>query len=87
MDKMSLYLIIVLAPLFGSLLAGLFGKQIGKIGAHTVTILGLLVSTALSCYILKGFITGEEAVFNENLYTWLTVGNSLTVSVGFMVDQ
>ncbi|MBN3860163.1 NADH-quinone oxidoreductase subunit L [Neisseriaceae bacterium PsAf] len=87
MDKMSLYLIIVLAPLFGSLLAGLFGKQIGKIGTHTVTILGLLVSTALSCYILKGFITGEEAVFNENLYTWLTVGNSLTVSVGFMVDQ
>ncbi|QRN40624.1 MAG: NADH-quinone oxidoreductase subunit L [Neisseriaceae bacterium] len=87
MDKMSLYLIIVLAPLFGSLLAGFCGKKIGKTGAHTVTILGLLLSTSLSCYVLKGFITGQETVFNENLYTWLTVGDSLSFSIGFLVDQ
>jgi NADH-quinone oxidoreductase subunit L len=31
-----------LAPLAGALIAGLFGKAVGRRGAHTVTILGVL---------------------------------------------
>ena len=36
-----LYLIVPFAPLVGSILAGFFGKQIGRTGAHTVTIAGV----------------------------------------------
>ena len=43
MDKMNLYLVIALAPLVGSLLAGLLGKVIGRKGAHIVTILGVAI--------------------------------------------
>ncbi len=83
---MSLYLLIALAPLAGSLIAGFFGRQIGPKGAHTVTILGVAISAILSAKVLYDFSTGQADVFNENIYTWLTMGG-LDFSVGFMVDS
>ena len=74
MNDMTLYLIIALTPLVGCLLAGLLGNQIGRRGAHTATILGVGVSTVLSMYVLYGFVTGTRAKFDENVYTWLTMG-------------
>ena len=52
MTDMTLYLLIALAPLAGCLLAGLFGNQIGRKGAHTATILGVGVSAVLSAQVL-----------------------------------
>ena len=60
MDKMNLYLVIALAPLGGSLLAGLLGKVIGRKGAHIVTILGVAISFVLSCGVLYDFWTGKR---------------------------
>ena len=37
----NILLTIVLAPLFGSIVAGLFRNQVGRAGAHSVTILGV----------------------------------------------
>ena len=85
MSDMSLYLAIALIPLAGSLIAGLFGNKIGRAGAHTVTILGVAISTILSIYVLCGFISGTRTKFDENIYTWLTMGG-LDFSVGFLVD-
>ena len=85
MNDMTLYLIIALTPLLGSVIAGLFGKQVGRAGAHSVTILGVAVSTVLSAYVLWGFIDGTRAKFDENVYTWLTMGG-LDFSVGFLID-
>ena len=85
MNDMTLYLIIALVPLAGSLIAGLFGNKIGRAGAHSVTILGVAVSAVLSAYVLWGFIDGSRAKFDENVYTWLTMGG-LDFSVGFLVD-
>jgi len=48
----SIYLTIVLAPLAAAIISGLFGKSIGRVGAHSVTILGVAISCALSCYVL-----------------------------------
>ena len=85
MNDMTLYLIIALVPLAGSLIAGLFGNKIGRAGAHSVTILGVAVSAVLSAYVLWGFIDGSRAKFDEKVYTWLTMGG-LDFSVGFLVD-
>lgn len=86
MTDMTLYLAIALTPLAGCLLAGLFGKQIGRAGAHTATILGVAVSAVLSAYVLWGFIDGSRTRFDENVYTWLTMGG-IDFSVGFLVDS
>ena len=48
----SVLLAIVLAPLLGSILAGLFGRGIGRAGSHSVTILGVAASCAMSAYVL-----------------------------------
>lgn len=85
MDMKTLYLLIALSPLAGSIIAGLFGWAIGRRAAHVVTILGVAVSAALSIKVLLSFLNGEAAVFNEPVYTWLTVGG-WEFSVGFLVD-
>jgi NADH-quinone oxidoreductase subunit L len=83
----TILLIIALAPLVGCLLAGfachVFG---GRTGAHSITILGMVISTALSFYVLYQLTVGGAQTYNENLYTWFQVG-SFNASVGFMVDR
>lgn len=86
MDMKSLYLLIALSPLVGSVIAGLFGWAIGRRAAHVVTILGVAVSAVLSIGVLKGFLDGSTQVFNAPVYTWLTVGG-FEFSVGFLVDS
>ena len=79
----SLYLIVPFAPLFGSILAGFFGKQIGRSGAHFVTILGVAVSLIASILVFQDVMAGNT--FNGTLYQWATVGD-LVFEVGFLVD-
>jgi len=85
MDMKTLYLLIALAPLAGSLIAGLFGWAIGRRAAHVATITGVAVSAILSIKVLAGFLSGHAEVFNAPVYTWLTV-NGNTYSVGFQID-
>jgi NADH-quinone oxidoreductase subunit L len=80
----KLYLLVPLAPLFGAIVAGLFGKIIGRAGAHTVTILGVAVAFVGSLFVFQDVQAGN--VFNGTLYTWATSG-SLTLEVGFLIDS
>ena len=84
--EQSTLLVIALAPLFGAIVAGLFGKQVGRTGAHTVTILGVAISCALSIKVLYDLVWGGAPVFNENLYTWFQIGD-YSAHVGFLVDN
>jgi len=77
--------LIVLLPLLGALIAGLFGRFVGRAGAHTVTILGVAASCALSCHVLWQLLQGAPT-FNEDVYGWLQAG-SISVNVGFLVDK
>ncbi len=82
----NIYLAIILAPLFGSIAAGLFGKQIGRSGAHIVTILGVAVSFALSLYVFKDVVLDGAAAFNGTVYTW-GVSDGISFEVGFLIDR
>ncbi|MCB1555446.1 MAG: NADH-quinone oxidoreductase subunit L [Xanthomonadales bacterium] len=82
----STLLIIALAPLLGAIVAGLFGKFVGRAGAHTVTILGVAVSCALSMQVLHALVWGGAAPVNVNLYTWFEVGG-YSAHVGFLIDN
>jgi len=77
---------IVLAPLVAAMLAGLFGKRIGRAGSHWVTILGVGLSFVLSAWVLKGLLDGSLSEFNETIYTW-GVSDGLAMEVGFLVDR
>ena len=79
-------LIIALAPLLGATVAGLFGKQIGRTGAHAVTIAGVAVSCALSCQVLYQLVMGHALPFNQNIYTFYEIGN-YSAHIGFLIDN
>ncbi len=84
MDMKTLYLIVPLAPLFGAIVAGLFGRWIGRTGAHVVTIAGVAVSFVASVLVFRDVLGGHT--FNGTVYTWMTVGG-LNLEVGFLIDS
>ncbi len=84
MNMQTLYLTVPLAPLAGAVVAGLFGKLIGRTGAHLVTILGVLVAFLVSLLIFQDVLAGHT--FNGAVYTWLTSGD-LSLEVGFLIDR
>src|SRR3984957_20657810 len=82
----SIYLTIVLAPLLASIVAGLFGRSIGKAGAHSVTILAVGISCALSLYVFYQFVFEGAMPFNGTVYTWM-VADGVPIQVGFLIDR
>ena len=84
MSMRDLYLVIPLAPLAGAIIAGLFGRTVGRAGAHWATILGVAISFAASCAVFSDALAGN--VFNGPVYTWLTLGG-VDLQVGFLVDR
>lgn len=85
----STLLAVPLAPLVGSLLAGVFGTKFGgnRIGrrlAHTSTILGVAIAFILSTLTFKE-VAFNDVRFNETIYEWMVVGG-LKMEIGFMVD-
>src|SRR5690242_6979397 len=79
----NLLLAVPLAPLAGSLIAGLGGKAVGRRGAHWATILGVGIAFVISCLVLRDVLDGAR--FNRTVYEWMTVG-ALKMEVGFLVD-
>jgi len=82
----SIYLTIVLAPLLASIVAGLFGRVIGRAAAHSVTILGVAVSCALSAYVLYKLVAEGMTPFNGTVYTWM-LADGVHIQVGFLIDR
>ena len=79
----ALYLIIPFAPLLAAIAAGLFGRQIGRVGAHSVTIFAVLLSFLCSCVVFWDVLQGNT--FNGPVYTWMTSG-STRFEIGFLID-
>jgi NADH-quinone oxidoreductase subunit L len=80
----NLLLTVPLAPLVGAIAAGLFGKAIGRRGAHLITILGVLVAFIVSAMVLKS-VALDGARFNATVYEWMNLGG-LKMEVGFLID-
>ncbi len=81
-----IYLLIVLAPLFGAAFAGLGCRLVSRTAAHSATILGVALSCLLSIYVLYVHGTAQVPIFNESIYTWMAV-EGLHIPVGFLVDN
>jgi len=83
---LNTYLTIVLAPLIGSIVVGLAGNRLGRTLSHSITILGVTISTVLSLYVFNHHVLNEGEIFNQNIYTWMQIGG-LNISFGFLVDN
>ena len=87
----NVLLTIALAPLAGAVIAGFFGKSVGRRGAHRVTIIGVFLSFLLSVWVLSDVVV-DGARFNATVYEWMVLGDSaslrggLKMEVGFLVD-
>ena len=79
-------LAIALAPLAGAIVAGFFGRKIGRSASHWITILGVAVSCALSVQVLYALVSGGAETYNANVYTFFDVAG-YSAHVGFMVDR
>lgn len=88
MSIQQICLIIVLAPLLGSVIAGFFRNQIGRAGATTVTIMGVSISLLLSIYVACGIFSGAIPAFNGNIYNWASGGLLIPYefNIGFLID-
>ena len=80
----SLYLIIPLAPLVGALVSGLLCLKISNRAAHTVTILGMVVSTVAAAVVFYDVLQGHT--YNGPVYTWLVSGET-EFEIGFLIDR
>ena len=82
----TIYLFVVLSPLIASVIAGLFGRQIGRSGAHWITIIGVGISCILSLIAYKHIFYDGGDIYNGAVYTWLESGD-LKLQVGFLIDK
>jgi NADH-quinone oxidoreductase subunit L len=79
---------IPLAPLIGSIIAGVLGTKLGgnRIGhgaSQFFTILGVTVAFVLSCFVLAQVMDGFY--FNGTVYRWMQLGE-LNFDIGFLID-
>ncbi|MEJ2115703.1 MAG: NADH-quinone oxidoreductase subunit L [Gammaproteobacteria bacterium] len=75
----------VLAPLIASMIAGLFGRAVGRSGAHWVTILGVAISFILSLLVFKQVIFDQVSYTSIDIYEWLALGD-VSFKIGFLID-
>ena len=85
MDK-TVLLAIPLLPLAAAIVAGIFGRLIGRTAAHVVTIAAVGASFVLSAQVAWQLITGQVPVFDGTVYTW-AVSDGIRMDVGFLVDS
>jgi NADH-quinone oxidoreductase subunit L len=84
--NLTLLVLIAVLPLVGAILAGLFGRVIGRVGAHTVTILAVATSFVLSVHVLEQIYLDGVPAFDGPVYTWL-ISDGVKLDVGFLIDR
>ncbi|TXH69693.1 MAG: NADH-quinone oxidoreductase subunit L [Thiothrix sp.] len=77
--------LIIIAPLLASIVAGLFGHKLGKTWSHRLTTGSVALSFLLSLIVFKA-VALDGAILNENVYLWAEV-DSIKMQFGFLIDN
>lgn len=86
MSIKTLTFIALLAPLLGGVVTGIFGKFIGKRGAHLVTISLVAVSFIASLLLFKAILVDQAPKQVFELYAWAIAGE-YHFNIGLLVDH
>jgi NADH-quinone oxidoreductase subunit L len=82
----AVYIAIPLAPLLGAIVAGLFGRKIGRVGAHSVTTGGVAIAFVLSAWVFVRMVFQGAPSFDGDVYTWM-VAEGYHFAIGFLIDR
>ena len=83
---MSRELLIIVAPLIGSMIAGLFGRYLGKVIARSVTIVGMVISAALAISVFLEIAVGDGPTIRQEIFSWIVAGD-FKVHFGILIDR
>lgn len=78
--------ILILLPLIGFLINGLFGKKLPKNVSGWIGSLAVLGSFAISVKYFLGFLSGSATAIDVNLFEWISFGK-ISISFGILIDQ
>ena len=83
----TLVLLLLILPLAGFLLTGIFGQRLGA-RPWIIAVAAILATTAIATYLAFQSLSGEygEHGVGFTLYTWIPAGE-FQVNVGFFVDN
>ena len=84
MNIQNYYLIVPFAPLLGAIIAGLFGRALGRRTTHRIVIALVGLSLFSAIRIFQDVMAGH--LFNGPVYTWLNSGDT-SFQVGFLIDR
>jgi NADH-quinone oxidoreductase subunit L len=82
----TLLLAIPVLPLAAAIVAGLWGRQIGRSGAAGITIAAVGISCLLSLFVLKQVLIDQVPSFQGTVYTWL-LSDGVRMQIGFLIDH
>jgi len=85
-DLITITYMIIALPLLGAVVAGIFGKVIGRTATHRVVISLIAVSFALSCYLFYVMVLLNYPTITTVLYTWAHAG-TIQMDVSFLIDK
>ena len=85
-DWYQVTIIAVLAPLIGSIIAGLFGSYIGRKWAHRITISGVAIALVMSLGLFDYMVFDGGTAINQSVYTWM-VADGIRFEIGFLIDR
>ena len=86
MSMHDIFLAILLSPLVGAFIAGVFGWKVGRVGAHIVTTASVAISTVLAAYVFYQYVFMGAETYNATVYTWM-ISDGIRFEAGFMVDR
>jgi NADH-quinone oxidoreductase subunit L len=82
----TLLLAIPMLPLLAAIIAGLFGRVIGRGLSAAVTIAAVTAACVMSCMVFKQHVFDGVPVYNHAVYTWL-VSDGIRMQIGFLIDS
>ena len=83
---MSIAIVMMLLPLAGALIAGLFGQKMGRVLTHSVTIILVGFSFLISCYLFTKIVLMNYPSQTGYIYNWVASG-AYQFDVALLLDH
>ena len=77
---------VMLLPLAGAVISGVFSQCLSERSAHIITIFFIALACALAWLVGYEFLVNGHKVVDVNLYSWINEGSN-SFNVGFLLDS
>ncbi|HJN38416.1 MAG TPA: NADH-quinone oxidoreductase subunit L [Gammaproteobacteria bacterium] len=78
--------LVLVSPLIGAILAGMFADRVGSSGAHTLTIAGVSMSFICTLIIMHSYLIMDAKVVDLTFFYWIKT-SLVTFKIGVWLDK